>query len=82
MPPSEAKQDQLFDSLRQYNGLINKIYVASLKEIKENDFNLNIPRYVDTFEEEEVILLSDMQEIDADIKEISDNIIDMLENLC
>lgn len=27
-------------------------YLASVDEIKENDFNLNIPRYVDTFEEE------------------------------
>lgn len=27
-------------------------YLATLDEIKENDFNLNIPRYVDTFEEE------------------------------
>lgn len=27
-------------------------YLASFEEIKENDFNLNIPRYVDTFEEE------------------------------
>jgi type I restriction enzyme M protein len=27
-------------------------YLASLDEIRENDFNLNIPRYVDTFEEE------------------------------
>lgn len=27
-------------------------YLASLDEIKENDYNLNIPRYVDTFEEE------------------------------
>lgn len=30
-------------------------YVASLDEIAENDYNLNIPRYVDTFEEEESI---------------------------
>ena len=30
-------------------------YVATLAEIAENDFNLNIPRYVDTFEEEEGI---------------------------
>ena len=28
-------------------------YLASLEEIAENDYNLNIPRYVDTFEEEE-----------------------------
>jgi len=38
-------------------------YLASLDEIKENDFNLNIPRYVDTFEEEEEIdLMAVLQE--------------------
>ena len=30
-------------------------HLAPLEEIAENDFNLNIPRYVDTFEEEEEI---------------------------
>ncbi|MES5369158.1 N-6 DNA methylase, partial [Klebsiella pneumoniae] len=30
-------------------------YLASLKEIQDNDYNLNIPRYVDTFEEEDEI---------------------------
>jgi type I restriction enzyme M protein len=30
-------------------------HIASLEEIKENDYNLNIPRYVDTFEEEEPV---------------------------
>lgn len=30
-------------------------YVATLEAIQENDYNLNIPRYVDTFEEEEDI---------------------------
>lgn len=30
-------------------------YLATRDEIKENDYNLNIPRYVDTFEEEEEI---------------------------
>ncbi|QQZ29373.1 type I restriction-modification system subunit M [Thiothrix subterranea] len=30
-------------------------YLASLADIRENDYNLNIPRYVDTFEEEETI---------------------------
>lgn len=33
-------------------------HLASFEEIKENDYNLNIPRYVDTFEEEEVVHLS------------------------
>lgn len=27
-------------------------YLATLQEVKDNDYNLNIPRYVDTFEEE------------------------------
>lgn len=30
-------------------------YVATFEEIEENEFNLNIPRYVDTFEEEEPV---------------------------
>lgn len=30
-------------------------YAASLNEIAENDYNLNIPRYVDTFEEDDPI---------------------------
>jgi type I restriction enzyme M protein len=33
-------------------------YEASLAEIEENDWNLNIPRYVDTFEEEEPVDLA------------------------
>lgn len=41
-------------------------YVADFEEIKKNDFNLNIPRYVDTFEEEEQIDIQAVQEeIDA-----------------
>ena len=30
-------------------------YLATKEEIIENDFNLNIPRYVDTFEEEAIV---------------------------
>jgi type I restriction enzyme M protein len=37
-------------------------YVATLAEIAENDYNLNIPRYVDTFEEETEIVLSEVSE--------------------
>ena len=40
-------------------------YVAKLAEIAENEFNLNIPRYVDTFEEEEPI---DLAEVTKEIK--------------
>ena len=42
-------------------------HCATLKEIEENDYNLNIPRYVDTFEEEEEI---DIKAVMAEIKEL------------
>ena len=35
-------------------------HLASYEEIKANDYNLNIPRYVDTFEQEEQISLGDL----------------------
>jgi type I restriction enzyme M protein len=35
--------------------------VATFAEIKENDFNLNIPRYVDTFEPEPEIDITNVQ---------------------
>jgi type I restriction enzyme M protein len=40
-------------------------HCATLQEIKDNDYNLNIPRYVDTFEEEEPI---DIKAVMAEIK--------------
>ncbi|MEK3980630.1 type I restriction-modification system subunit M [Psychrobacillus sp. FSL K6-2836] len=46
-------------------------YAATLDEIKENDYNLNIPRYVDTFEEEEVI---DLEVVSKRLKEIDEEI--------
>lgn len=51
-------------------------HVATLEEIEENEFNLNIPRYVDTFEEEEII---DLDAVNGEIKEIKTKI-SQLEN--
>lgn len=48
-------------------------YVATLDEIKENEYNLNIPRYVDTFEEEEEIdIQATQKEIDELEKQLAD----------
>ncbi len=44
-------------------------HVASLQEIRENDYNLNIPRYVDTFEEEDAI---DLNEVAAALAKLED----------
>jgi len=40
-------------------------YVADLDEVRENDYNLNIPRYVDTFEEEGPV---DLQAVSQELK--------------
>ena len=53
-------------------------HVAPLSEIAENDYNLNIPRYVDTFEEEEAVNLKavskELKNLDKKIKTIDANI--------
>ena len=47
-------------------------YVAPLTEVADNDYNLNIPRYVDTFEEEEQIdinaVAARLQQLEQDMK--------------
>jgi len=44
-------------------------HLSTLEEIKENDYNLNIPRYVDTFEEEAAI---DLDKVSNDLKALED----------
>ncbi|MBP1174744.1 type I restriction-modification system DNA methylase subunit [Paenibacillus sp. PvR133] len=47
--------------------------MAPLEEIKANEFNLNIPRYVDTFEEEQVIDLAEVSKLlEQDKQEIAE----------
>ena len=58
---------KIIDTYRNRTEIEKYSHCATLKEIEENDYNLNIPRYVDTFEEEEEI---DIQAIMAEIKEL------------
>jgi type I restriction enzyme M protein len=49
-------------------------YKAPLNEVEENDYNLNIPRYVDTFEEEETIDITAVaNELNGLEREINEN---------
>lgn len=48
----------IMDTYRNRKTIDKYSYVATLDEIAENDYNLNIPRYVDTFEEEEPVDLN------------------------
>ena len=58
---------------------------ATLEEIRKNDYNLNIPRYVDTFEEEEPVNLkavqSEIKEIDAELAKVEEELNGYLKEL-
>ena len=77
--------DKIVDTYFARQDVEKYAHLASFEEIKENDFNLNIPRYVDTFEEEEpvdiVALSSSMKEIDQEIASVEAELLAMLNDL-
>ncbi|MEQ9285400.1 MAG: type I restriction-modification system subunit M [Cyclobacteriaceae bacterium] len=54
----EEDINKLVETFRERKADDKYSHVALLDEVKENDYNLNIPRYVDTFEEEEPVDLT------------------------
>jgi len=79
---SEAHIDKIMDTYTARAEEEKYAHVAEFAEIKENDFNLNIPRYVDTFEEEEEIDINAVQvEIDELEKELAGVRLRMAEKL-
>lgn len=60
-------------------------YLASFEEIEENDFNLNIPRYVDTFEKEPDVdinaVLTDMNNIDDELEKVQGELVAQMKEL-
>ncbi len=60
-------------------------YVATLGEIAENEYNLNIPRYVDTYEEEVLrplnVLSEKLNTIGQELEQVNQNIIENCELL-
>src|SRR5574344_2622840 len=58
---------KIIETYRNRTEIEKYSHLATMQEIAENDYNLNIPRYVDTFEEEEPI---DIKAVIAEIKEL------------
>lgn len=60
-------------------------FLASFEDIEKNDFNLNIPRYVDTFEKEEEVdlnaLLTDMKKTDEELEKTQQEFLSLLKDL-
>lgn len=64
---SKEHINKIVETYKKREDVEKYAHVASFEEIEENDFNLNIPRYVDTFEEEEPV---DMATVGSTIKNI------------
>lgn len=63
---TQENADKIFKTFLGYKDADKFAHVATPDEIKENDYNLNITRYVDTFEEEaEVDIAATIKELEA-----------------
>lgn len=70
---TRANIEKIVETYRNRQDVEKYAHVASLDEVRENDYNLNIPRYVDTFEEEEEIDLDEvLRLIEQDKREIAE----------
>ena len=85
---NEMKEEHIDHVLELYNNrktVEKEAYLASYDDIVANDFNLNIPRYVDTTEEEPEIdlreLTQNIKETDEAIKEGNKALLGMLKEL-
>jgi len=63
--------DRIIATYREREEIEKYSHIATLDEVKENDYNLNIPRYVDTFEEEEPV---DLEAVSNELKAMEEDI--------
>jgi type I restriction enzyme M protein len=70
---SDKHVEKIIDTYANRETLEKYSYLAPIQEVKENDYNLNIPRYVDTFEEEKLI---DIDSVCTHLKDIDNEIAD------
>lgn len=70
--------NKIIDTFTERKDVEKYSHVALLSEIAENDYNLNIPRYVDTFEEEEDI---DLEKVVAEIRAIDASTVELDEKI-
>ena len=82
---TDAHIEKILETYKSREEIDKFAHLASFEEIVENDYNLNIPRYVDTFEEEEVEPLTEIvakiNKTNATIETQTASLLDMLSQL-
>lgn len=81
----EEDIQRIVDAYDKYEPVEKFAYVATKGEIKGNEYNLNIPRYVDTFEEEELVdmeaVAENISRIKVELAEVEAQMAEYLEEL-
>ena len=76
LTPENIKK--IFEAVVARKDIEKFAHLASYDEIKDNDYNLNIPRYVDTSEKEEPIdivqVSKDIAELESEKKKLNDEL--------
>lgn len=82
---NEEHINHVLELYKNRQSVEKEAYLASYEDIQNNDFNLNIPRYVDTSEEEEQIdikqLSSDIKNTNKEIKDANASLLEMMGEL-
>ncbi len=77
--------DAVIDLYTKRETVDKEAYLATFEDIEKNDFNLNIPRYVDNFEKEEEIdlneLISEMEATNQEILKAQEEFISLMKEL-
>jgi type I restriction enzyme M protein len=77
--------DRIVTTFENFSEVEKYAHTATLEEMREADFNLNIPRYVDTFEEEQEIdipaVQREIEQIEAELAQVQDTMRGYLKEL-
>ena len=76
---------KIIDTYEKRKPIDKYAHLASFNEMEDNDFNLNIPRYIDTFEEEEeidiVAVQKEIDKLEKELAEVSSQMTDILKEV-
>jgi type I restriction enzyme M protein len=82
---SDGHIQKIMQAVRERRGMDKYATVATFETIKGNDFNLNIPRYVDTFEEEEeidiVAVQAEIEQLEKELTEVRAKMSELLKGI-
>lgn len=82
---TDENVEKIFDTYKNKKEIDKFSKIISLKEIEENEYNLNITRYIDTFEEEEEININDVNKelsiINIELKKLEEEVKIMISDL-